>query len=281
MLKLGSVKKCPLALGIFSALFLPALAFAKPIPLTLDKKIHNLEAILSKASRNKMDDTELARIWLLLEDAEINFKAGNTEAADKLYSEAWATYKAASKVTQAQSHQARDEGIFAAKINSIKALLKQLETIDGGNGTSKAAQIGNIKSLLTQAENSQDQAKALTIANQAYYTTKIVLQDVRSGKRLTVDHTYSTKEMKYADEHAYNEAHFGLLDTALEQLHAKADAEYNQGIDKARKLRELAEEEAEQKNYDSAIRDIILSTREIMKALKHIGLPVPSMSLQE
>lgn len=281
MPKFGFVKKYPLALGVLAALFLPALAFAKPAPLTLDKKIHNLEAILSKASRGKMDEAELTRIWQLLEDAEIKFKAGDTEGAEKQYSEAWAIYKAASKVTQAQNHQSWDDGVFAAKINSIRALLKQLEAIDGGSGASKTEQIENIKSLLAQAESSPDPAKALAIANQAYYTTKIVLKDVRSGKRLTVDHTYSTKEMKYADEHAYNEAHFGLLDTALEQLHAKADAEYNQSIDKARKLRELAEEEAEQKSYDSAIRDIILSTREIMKALKHIGLPVPGMSLQE
>ncbi len=282
MLTPGSTTTGRLLLGLLAAsLLFPSIVLARPAPLPLEQKIHNFEAILSKASRSKMNDAELARIWQLVEEAEVKLKAGETTSAEKLYSEAWAAYQAASKATQAQNHQARDEKILAAKINSVKALLKQLEAIDGGGETSKAAQIESIKSLLAQTENTNDPAKSLAITNQAYYTLKIVLKDVRSGKKLTVDHAHSTREMQYADEHAYNEAHFGLLDTALEQLHAKADAQYNQSVDKARKLRELAEEEAEQKDYDSAIRDIMLSTKEIMKALKHIGLPVPGLSLQE
>ena len=278
----GSTITYRVVLGILAtALLIPASVLAKPALLPLEQRIHNFEAILSKASRSKMDDTELARIWQLAEEAETKLKAGDTASAEKLYSEAWAAYQAASKVTQAQNHQARDEIILAAKISSAKALLKQLETIDGGGEASKTAQIESIKSLLAQAENTKDPAKSLAITSQAYFTLKIVLKDVRSGKKLTVDHAHSTKEMQYADEHAYNEAHFGLLDTALEQLHAKADAMYIQFVDKAIKLRELAEEKAEQKDYDSAIRDIMLSTKEIMKALKHIGLPVPGISLQD
>lgn len=266
---------------IAAALLIPAIALARPAPLPLEQKIHNFETILSKASRSKFDDGDLAKIKQLIEESEAQLKAGDASAAETLYSQAWEAYQAASKATQVQNHQARDERVLAAKTSSAKALLKQLEAIDGGGETSKAAQIESIKSLLVQAETTKDPAKALAITNQAYFTLKIMLKDVRSGKKLTVDHIHSNKEMHYADERAYNEAHFGLLDTALEQLHAKADAEYNNNIDKAKKLRELADEKAEQKDYDSAIRDLLLSTKEIMKALKHIGLPVPGISLQD
>ncbi|MBI4938892.1 MAG: hypothetical protein HY846_11895 [Nitrosomonadales bacterium] len=270
-------------LGLLSAAFFaPAIATARPAPLSLEQKIHNFETILSNASRNKLDEAELARIKQMTEDAEIALKAGDTNAAEKLYSQAWGAYQAAVKATQTQDHSARSEKLLAARTSSTKALLKQLEIIGKGSEDAKnAAQIEGVKLLLAKAESTKDPVEALAVASQAYYTMKILLKDVRDGKKLTFDHTFSTRELKYADELAYNDAHLGLLDTALERLRAKADDEYNNSVSNAKRLRELAEEEAEQKDYDSAIRDLVLSTREIMKALKHIGLPIPGLSLQE
>ena len=268
--------------SIIAVIFLTtAIATAKPEPLLLNQKIHNFEMILSRAARGALDESELARIKKLTEDAEVALKADDLTTAEKLYSQAQEAYQTAVKVAQTQNHKARDERILAARTASINALLKQLEEIDKGNEVKKTAQIENVKSLLAQTEATKDPVKALAIANQAYYTMKILLKDVRNGKKLTFDHTFATPALKYAEELAYNDAHFGLLDTALEQLHAKADAEYNNFISNAKKLLEQAEEEAEQKNYDSAIPDLALSTKELMKALKHIGLPVPSLLLEE
>ncbi|HEU0188451.1 MAG TPA: hypothetical protein VFQ97_00475 [Gallionella sp.] len=265
-------------LGIVALIiFLPIIATAKPSPLPVNQKIHNLEMILSHATREKLDEAKLASIQKLLEDAEAALKTGDMATAEKLYSQAWEAYQAAVKVTQAQDHQANDERRLAARTASIKALLRQFEEIDKGNEGKQAAQVENVKSLLAQAEAAKDTVKALALANQAYYTTKILLKDTRNGKTLTFDHTFASPALKYADENAYNDAHFGLLDTALEQLHAQADAEYNNHINKAKKLREQAEEEAEQNNYESGIRDLALSTIEIKKALQHIGLPVPGL----
>ena len=267
---------------LIAVIFLiPAIATAKPAPLLLNQKIHNFEMILSRAARGTLDEAEFAKIKKLAEDAEIALKADDLTAAEKLYSQAQEAYRAAVKAAQTQNHKARDERILAARTASINALLNQLEEIDKGNEIKKTEQIENIRSLLAQTEATKDPVNALAIANQAYYTLKILLKDVRNGKKLTFDHTFSTPALKYADELAYNDAHFGLLDTALEQLHAKADAAYNNYISNAKRLREQAEEETEQKNYDSAIRDIALSTKELMKALKHIGLPVPSLLLEE
>lgn len=275
------VKKEFLSFLIAAIFLIPAIATAKPAPLLLNQKIHNFEMILSKAARGTLDEAEFAKIKKLAEDAEVALKSDDLTTAEKLYSQAQEAYQAAVKTAQTQNHKARDERILAARTASINALLNQLEEIDKGNEVKKTEQIGNVKALLAQTETTKDPVKALAIANQAYYTMKILLKDVRNGKKLTFDHTFSTPALKYADELAYNDAHFGLLDTALEQLHAKADAEYNNYINNAKSLREQAEEETEQKNYDSAIRDIALSTKELMKALKHIGLPVPSLLLEE
>jgi predicted metal-dependent enzyme (double-stranded beta helix superfamily) len=265
-------------LGIIAVIiFFPIIATAKPSPLLINQKIHNLETILSHAARGKLDEAELASIQKVIEDAEAALKTGDLITAEKLYSQAWEAYQAAVKVAQTQDHKANDERHLAARTASIKALLKQLEEIDKGNEGRKTAQIENVKSLLAQTEATTDTVKALVLANQAYYTTKILLKDARNGKTLTFDHTFASPALKYADEDAYNDAHFGLLDTALEQLHAQADAEYNNHINNAKKLREQEEEEAEQNNYESGIRDLELSTIEIKKALKHIGLPVPGL----
>jgi len=172
----------------------------------------------------------------LLEDAEAVLKTGDLVTAEKLYSQALEAYQAAVKVAQTQDHKANDERHLAARTASIKALLKQLEEIDKGNEGRKTAQIENVKSLLAQTEATKDTDKALTLA-------KILLKDARNGKTLTFDHTFASPALKYADENAYNDAHFGLLDTALEQLHAQADTEYNHYINNAKKLREQAEEE--------------------------------------
>lgn len=268
-------------LGIVALIIsFPITATAKPAPLQLNQKIHNFEMVLSKTS-GKIDEKELARIKKLTEDAEVALKADDMTTAEKLYAQAQEAYQTAVKLAQTQNHKARDETMLAAKINSINALLKQLKEIDKVDETNKTDRAENIKSMLAQAEAAKDPAKALAIANQAYYTVKILLKDARTNKKLSVDHTFATLDLKYADELAYNEAHFGLLDTALEQLKAKADAEYNNRVDKAKRLREQAEEEAEQKNHEAAIRDLELSTKEIMKALKHIGLPVPGLSEED
>ena len=265
-------------LGIIAVIiFFPIIATAKPSPLLINQKIHNFEMILSQAARGKLDETELASIRKQLEDAETALKTDDLATAEKLYSQAWEAYQAIVKVAQTQDHKANDERRLGARTASIRALLKQLEEIDKGNEGRNAAQIENVMSLLAQAEATKDTAKALTLANQAYYTTKILLKNARNGSTLMFDHNFATPALKYADELADNDSHFGLLDTALEQLHAQADAEYNNHISNAKKLREQAEEEAEQNNYESGIRDLVLSTIEIKKALKHIGLPVPGL----
>ena len=262
---------------VIAMLYSPLIATAKPLPLLINEKIHNLEAILSHAARKHDNEAEFARIHHMLEEAEVALKAEDTATAEKLYSEAWEAYQAAVKTAQAQDHKENREKRVAAKTASVKALLKQFEEIDKGEEGKKSEQIENVKSLLAQAEAAEDPAKALTLANQAYYMMKILVKDVRHGKTLTLDRASATPAQKYADETAYNDMHFGLLDVALEQLHVQADAEYNNLVNNAKELRHQAEEAAEHNDFESAMSSLALSTKEIKKALKHIGLAVPGL----
>lgn len=260
---------------VFAILSSPLIVAAKPLPLSIDQKIHNLETILFHVARKSDNETEFARIFQLLEEAEIALKEEDSATAESLYSEAWEAYQAQVKVAQAQNNKANQEKRIAARKASVNALLKQFEEIGKGDEGGKSGQIENVKSLLAQADSAEDLAKAQTLANQAYYMMKILLKDVRNGKTLTFDHTFATPALKYADEVAYNGMHFGLLDTALEQLHTKGDAEYKKLVDGANELRVQAGEAAEHKDYETAMSLLTLSTIEVKKALKHLGLSIP------
>lgn len=262
---------------VIAMLYSPLIATAKPLPLLINEKIHNLEAILSHAARKHDNEAEFARIHHMLEEAEIALKAEDTATAEKLYAEAWDAYQAAVKTAQAQDNNENQKKRLAAKTASVKALLKQIEEIDKGEEVKKSEQIESVKSLLAQAEAAEDPAKALALANQAYYMMKILVKDVRHGKTLTLDRASATPAQKYADETAYNDMHFGLLDIALEQLRVQADAEYNNLVNNAKELRHQAEEAAEHNDFESAMSSLALSTKEIKKALKHIGLAVPGL----
>jgi len=262
---------------VVAMLYSPLIVAAKPSPLLINEKIHNLETIMSHAARKHDNEAEFARIHHLLEDAETALKAEDPATAESLYSQAWEAYQAAVKSAQNQDNKANQEKRLAAKTASVKALLKQLEEIDKGGEEKKPEQIENVKSLLAQAEAAEDPAKSLALANQAYFMMKILLKDARHGKTLTVDHTFATPALKYADEFAYNDMHFGLLDTALEQLHVQPDAEYTKLVNSAKELRHQAEEAAEHKDYESAMGDLARSTKEIKKALKHLGLAIPGL----
>lgn len=263
---------------LFAILFLPLAATAKPSTLLLNEKIQNLDTILTHAAREKPDHAEFAKIHQLLEEAAAALKADDLAAAEKLYSGAWDAYRTAVKAAQAQSHQTTEKKNLAARIDSVKSLLKQFEAISKGTpDEQKTGQIENIKSLLAQAEAAEEIARIRSLANQAYYLLKILLKEARDGKTLTFDHTFATPALKYADETAYNDMHFGLLDTALEQFQAQADAAYTDLVKGARKLREQAEEAAKHNDYESAMRDLARSTVEIKKALKHLGLAVPGL----
>lgn len=282
MTRLDSSLTKAFLLGIVALIvFFPSIATAKPAPSSLNQKIHNFETILNQAAKGKLDEAELASIRKMVDDAEAMLLAGDQASAEKLYSQAWGAYRAAVKIAQTQSHTARDAKKLEARVSSINSLIKQLKEADKGNETTQTSQIENIKLLLAQAEAAQDPVKALAIANQAYYTIKILLKNARTRDKSSPGQNFATPALKYADEIADNDAHFGLLDTASGQFLAQADAEYNKRISKAKRLREQAEEEAEQKNYEAAIRDIELSTKEIKRALKHIGLPVPGLSPED
>ena len=258
-------------------LCLPSLAVAKPSQLSVAERVKNIKTITSYAAKGQTSKDALAQVQHLLERADAALKKNDLNTADSLCTQAWNTYQAAVKTAQAKNHKAKEEKALATTMASVKALLKQAEEMEKDNQGKNSGQIKEVKSLLAQASAAQDPVQARTIANQAYAMLKTVVKDLRDGKTVTFDHTFATPELKFADELAYNDMHFGLLGPALEQLGAQADAEYNALVSNAKKLRKQAEQSAKQKDYAYGMRDLAQSTKELKEALNHIGLSVPDL----
>lgn len=276
MLSHDSMKKFLLGM-IAVVLCLPPLAVAKPSQLSVAERVKNIKTITSYAAKGQTSKDALAQVQQLLERADAALKKNDLNTADSLCTQAWDTYQAAVKAAQAKNHKAKEEKALATTMASVKALLKQAEEMEKDNQGKNSGQIKEVKSLLAQASAAQDPTQARTIANQAYSTLKTIVKDLRDGKTLTFDHTFATPELKFADELAYNDMHFGLLGPALEQLGAQADAEYNALVSNAKKLRKQAEQSAKQKDYAYGMRDLVQSTKELKEALNHIGLSVPDL----
>lgn len=258
-------------------LFLPIIAMAKPSQLSVAERVKNIKTITSYAAKGQTSRDALAQVQQLLERADAALKKNDLNIADSLCTQAWDTYQAAVKAAQAQHHKAKEEKALATTMASVKALLKQAEEMEKENQGKNSGQIKEVKSLLAQAAAAQDPTPARTIANQAYAALKTIVKDLRDGKTLTFDHTFATPELKFADELAYNDMHFGLLGPALEQLGAQADAEYNARVNNAKKLRKQAEASAKQNEYAYGMRDLVQSTKELKQALNHVGLSVPDL----
>lgn len=265
-------------LGIIAMIcFFPMVAMAKPSQLSVGEKIKNIKTITSYAAKGQTSKDALAQVQKLLERADAALKKNDMDTADSLCSQAWETYQAAVKAAQAHDHKAKEEKALATITASVKALLKQVEEMEKENQGKNSGQIEEVKSLLAQASAAHDTTQARTIANQAYNSLKTVVKDQRNGKTLTFDHTFATPALKFADELAYNDMHFGLLGPALEQLGAQADAEYNTRVNNAKKLRKQAEAQANKNEYAYGMSNLLLSTKELKEALNHIGLSVPDL----
>jgi len=250
---------------------------AAPSPLSVSERIRNIKMITTHAAKGQTRIEALTQVQLLLENADDALKRNYMEEANELCTRAWEIYKIAVRSGQLQDHQEKDEKILATLTTSIKALLKQAEEMNKENHGKNSGQLDEVKSLLTQAAATQDTAKARTIATQSYTILKNAMKDMRNGQTVTVDHAFSTPALKFADEMAYNDMHFDLLESALQQLGARPDSEYNIRVNNAKTLRKQAEAEAKQNEYAYGMRDLILSTQEIKEALNHVGLSIPNL----
>lgn len=171
---------------------------------------------------------------------------------------------------------------YQKKRTSLEALLEAHQRITAEKGVdSTSREVEDFaRAKLDEAQAQSDQgnyAEALNLTNSAYMSIKLSLTKLREGKTLVRSLNFETKEDEYQYELGRNNTHNMLVNTVLKEkrndprLGKLMDIPLNQ----AEKLRSQAETEAASGDYETAIKTMEQSTKQIIKAIRMAGIFIP------
>lgn len=221
----------------------------------------------------------------LRQQASDAYKAGNLvdssrlldQAAKKMFDGA----KLAAPVQLAGDKKKRD---FESRLESVKALLAAQKRISlekklGAKGVeaSKKLEAQMVEAVALAATGKLDQGRALL--DQVYYTTKVVIEGLREGDTLVRSLEFASKEDEYLYEVDRNDTHKMLIKVLLDEKrasNANIETLVKINLEKAAILRTEADEKAGKKEFESAIKLLEDSTKELVRAIRGAGVYIPT-----
>lgn len=236
-------------------------------------------------------------------------KQSDNPVVSDLYNDAWLLYKRAVSARDFNDTEVMNEALFHSteimfravrlsehkqllddkkhkefnrRIESIDALLKAHERISEEkkvNGThielKEVVQnkVGTANELVSKGKITA----AYKIADEAYVQIKIAISKLRNGDTLIRSLHFATAKDEYLYEMDRNDTHKMLVKLLLEEklkniLLKKRTQVY---LDKAKSLRQEAEEHAANKDYKAAIKSCEKSTQQFVRAIRASGLYIP------
>lgn len=171
---------------------------------------------------------------------------------------------------------------FDARLDSVKALQEALKRINqekqaGTKGKELVAKIDAMTREAVQLAESNNLERARALLDQAYLAAKVGVGGMREGDTLVRSLKFESKEEEYRYELDRNDTHQMLVKVLLEEKRTSAsvDAMVKTNMEQALKLRKTADESAAKGDYDSAIKTLEESTRELVKAIRNAGVYIP------
>lgn len=168
---------------------------------------------------------------------------------------------------------------YAARRDSVQALLDALKRIAAEKGANQTEAIGKIENLVKEAGkiSGSDPDRGRRLLDQAYALTKLAIENLRGGDTLVRSLNFATQEEEYLYELDRNEAHQMLIKVfVVEKMAAgNADSRLKSFVDKAEDLRRRAEELAAKKEFGGAIKALEDSTQELQRAIRNAGIYIP------
>lgn len=168
---------------------------------------------------------------------------------------------------------------YAARLDSVKALLDALKRITSEKGANQTEAIGKIENLVREAEKLAGGApdRGRMRLDQAYALARFAIESLRGGDTLVRSLNFATKEEEYLYELDRNETHQMLIKVfVVEKMAAgNADPRLKSFVDKAEELRRSAEELAAKKEFGGAIKALEDSTQELQRAIRNAGIYIP------
>lgn len=227
------------------------------------------------AAREKRDNARLIH-----REASATLKAGDAAGATKLLDQAAREMMAGARLAKPEEvNGQKDQRDFAARLDSARALLvaQQRITIEKGNPADARAATQRIEQAIVQAEQlaaAGKWAEARPIADRAYLSARVSIEQMRRGDTLVRSLHFASKREEYAYEVDRNDTHRMLVNLVLADKRDIA-ATLQPLLDKAAALRRDADAQAQRGDHDAAIRTIDEATRELVRAVRAGGIYVP------
>ena len=236
-----------------------------------------------EASGNAAAQVRRVKARDLHAQATAAFRSGDLARASQLLDEAAQTMfdgvraASADKVTGA-----KDRVDFDARMESTRALLDAAKRIaaEKGAGPAAADLARRIETLMNEAARLAaagrvDQGRV--VLDQAYLAAKVAIGGMRGGDTLVRSLSFASKEEEYRYEIDRNDTHRMLVTVLLQDKRGAAgvDAMVERSTLAAAALRKAADEQAARREFDTAVKTLEDSTRELVRAIRAAGVYIP------
>ena len=220
----------------------------------------------------------------LRQQADDAYKTGNYANASRLLDQAakmmFESVRLASPEQVTGEKKRRD---FDNRMESVKALLAAQKRISAekrlgakGTETSNAIEAQVRAAAALAAAGKLDQGRALL--DKVYLTTKLAVEGLRQGDTLVRSLHFASKAEEYLYEVDRNDTHRMLIKVLLDEKRASnaaLESTVQKYMAQATVLRGKAEAMAAKKDFESAIRLLEDSTRELVRAIRSAGVYIP------
>lgn len=256
----------------------------------LDRRLVSVNTLIEKSSAAKQIEASgkpdalalRAKAREMRQQADAAAKSGDTAGASRLLDQAARTMMEGVRLASAeQITEGKKQRDFDSRMESVKVLLaaqkriSQEKRVDSKGATAKAeSQIREAEALA--ASGKLDQAR--TLLDQVYVSTKTAIEGMRGGDTLVRSLQFASKEEEYHYEIDRNDTHKMLVKVLLEEKRASnpnLEGMVQKYLEQAASLRSAAEKQASQKDFESAIKTLEDSTKELVRAIRSAGVYIP------
>lgn len=258
----------------------------------VERRLASMETLIEKSSAAKQVETSgnvqattlRGRARELRQQAGEAFRGGDYVKASSLLDQAAKLFFEGVRLAapeQVTGEKAQQD--FANRMESVKALLVAQKRISaekqqGAKGAQVTAMIeSKIRDAAALAAAGKlDQGRA--VLDQVYRATNVAIEGLRQGDTLVRSLNFANKEEEYLYEVDRNDTHKMLIKVLLDERRAGnpgLESLVQKHMEQAAALRVNAEAMASRKDFESGIKLLEDSTRELVRAIRSAGVYIP------
>jgi hypothetical protein len=262
---------------------------AVPTKESVQRRLDSVKTLIERSSAARQVDAaggdEAAqrreRARALHQQATKAYEAGDYATANRLLDQA--AREMIGSVRKAEPEQVtgdKKRRDFDNRLESVRALQDALKRVStekhAGQQSAEAAR--RVEQLVAEAVKQRDAGRidqGRVTLDQAYYTAKVAVQNLRQGDTLVRELKFESKEEEYRYEVDRNDTHQMLIKVLVEGKDGGLDPMIRERVRQAEALRREAEDLASKKDFEGAIKKLDDSTRELVKGIRAAGIFIP------